>query len=356
MPKQIKKDFRFWLNIVTIAALIFLVIISWEQIVDAFAKLDSLNVGALLLMMPVQLIGYFAVARLYRDFFLAQGEKIRIRTMYKIALELNFVNHVFPSGGVSGFSYLSLRLRKFGISTAKSTLAQLLRFALTFLSFLSLVFVGMIFLSVESNTSPLLILISSSIIFLTIFGTGIGIFIISKSSRIKGFVSWLPKALNGLFRLFHITKREIIDIVKVESTLEDLHQDYLVLRQDMGLVKRLLGWAFLINLTEVITIYLVYVAFGELINPGAVIIAYAVANFAGLIAVLPGGVGVYEGLMTATLASAGVPKGLALSATVIYRVLQMMVFLPIGFYFYNKALRNNSELRQEQEDAPHIDA
>jgi uncharacterized protein (TIRG00374 family) len=117
-----------------------------------------------------------------------------------------------------------------------------------------------------------------------------------------------------------------------------------------------LGWAFLLNLTEILTVYLVYVAFGELVNPGAVIIAYAVANFAGLIAVLPGGVGVYEGLMTAVLTSAGVNKALALSATVIYRVLQMIVFLPIGYYFYHKALSHNDALKQEQENAPHINA
>lgn len=356
MALKIKKDFRFWLNVVTIAALAILVVISWDQIVEAFRNLDSLNITALFLMIPVQLIGYYATARLYRDFFIAQGEHVRIRTMFKIALELNFVNHVFPSGGVSGFSYLSLRLRQFGISTAKSTLAQILRFALTFLSFLVLVVFGMVVLSFGANTSPLIILISSTIIFATIFATVVGIFIISKPSRIKAFVGWLPKALNRLLRTFHISKREVIDIPRVESTLEDLNQDYAVLRQDMKLVKKLLYWAFLLNLTEILTVYLVYIAFGELINPGAVIIAYAVANFAGLIAVLPGGVGVYEGLMTATLASAGVNKALALSATVIYRVLQMLIFLPVGYYFYHKAISRNSVLKQEQEHAPHINA
>jgi uncharacterized protein (TIRG00374 family) len=356
MPQKIKKDFRFWLNIITLGALVFLIVVSWDQIREAFSNLDSLNVSALLLMIPVQLVGYYAVARLYRDFFIAHGEKIRLKTMFKIGLELNFVNHVFPSGGVSGFSYLSIRLKKFGISTSKSTLAQILRFALTFLSFLVLVLFGMFALAIGHNANALLVLLSSAIVFTTIFGTGVGIFIISKSSRIKSFVSWLPKALNTLFRTFHISKREIIDINNVEATLEDLHQDYVVLRQDMPLIKKLLAWAFLLNVTEIVTVYLVYVAFGQLVNPGAVIIAYAVANFAGLIAVLPGGVGIYEGLMTATLASAGVNKGLALSATVIYRVLQMTVFLPIGYYYYNRALKHNSDLRHEQEDASHIDS
>ncbi|MBA2278999.1 flippase-like domain-containing protein [Candidatus Saccharibacteria bacterium] len=341
MAAKIKLNFKFWLNIITIGALVFLVVISWDQIIEAFRKLDSLNTWALLLMIPIQLISYYGVARLYRDFFASQGEHVPLKTLYSVALELNFVNHVFPSGGVSGFSYLSLRLKNLGISTAKSTLAQILRFTLTFISFLVLLFFGMIMLSFGSNTSPLTILISSTIIFMTIFGVMVGVYIISELRRINAFVSWLPRALNKLIGVFRKNRRSVIDIAKVEKTLEDLHQDYILLRKDLGQIKKLLGWALLINITEVLTIYMVYIAFGSLINPGALIIAYAVANFAGLIAVLPGGVGIYEGLMTAVLASAGVEKALALSATVIYRVLSMLYFLPVGYYLYQRALKKS---------------
>ncbi len=344
MAEKIKKDFKFWLNIFTIAALIFLVVISWDQIIEAFREVGGLKIWALLLMIPIQGASYYAVAKFYQNFMAKQGNKISLRELYKISLELNFVNHVFPSGGVSGFSYLSVRLRAMGVPTAKSTLAQILRFALTFISFLILLLFALVALSVASSAGGLVILISSSIIFATIFGTVVGVYIVSKPSRIKAFVSWLPKAVNYFARPFRRNKQQgLINIARVEAMLEDLHEDYVVLRRDIDLVKNLLIWALVINITEVLTIYMVYIAFGELINPGALVIAYAVANFAGLIAILPGGVGIYEGLMTATLASTGVPRALALSATVIYRVLSMLFFLPIGYYFYNQALKSGRE-------------
>lgn len=344
MKKYFKLDFKFWLNIVTFGALAFLIVISWDQIREAFFDLARLNIWVLLLIIPIQLVSYFAIARLYKDFFDAQGERISLKEMYKVALELNFVNHVFPSGGVSGFSYLSIRLKAAGISTSKSTLAQILRFALTFISFILLLLIALVVLAFGKNTSPFIILICSTIIGSTIFGSAVGIFIISKASRIKAFVSWLPKALNYVFRYFKKGK-EIINISKVEDTLEDLHDDYKVLSKDMRLIKWLLVWALIINVVEVLTIYIVYIAFGSPINVGALIIAYAVANFAGLIAILPGGVGVYEGLMTAVLTGAGVPKALALSATVLYRILTMVLFLPVGYVFYNRALKQVAELR-----------
>jgi len=342
MAKKLRKDFKFWINVLTIGALLLLVVLSRTAVIAAFKKLGDLNASALLLMIPLQTLNYYAVARLYMDYFKNQGEKLRPRTMYAITLELNFVNHVFPSGGVSGFSYFSMRMKQQGITTAKSTLAQIMRFALTFISFLGLLFLGMLMLALQRHTSPLTILISSSIAFLTLFGVIVGIYIISDLGRIKAFSSFLPRLLNktvNFFRRKH--PKEVISIDKVEKTMDDLHTDYVLLAKDWRQLKRPFFWALLVNVTDLLTIYAVYAAFGTLVNPGAIIIAYAVANFAGLVAVLPGGVGIYEGLMTATLTSAGVDKALALSATVVYRVLNMLYSLPIGYYLYQKALKRS---------------
>ncbi|CAN5385144.1 lysylphosphatidylglycerol synthase transmembrane domain-containing protein [soil metagenome] len=347
--KKVKKDIKFWVNVFTIVALLVLVVISRTAILAAFKKLGQLNAAALLLMIPLQLVNYYSVARLYKDYFKTQGEELKLSTMYSIALELNFVNHVFPSGGVSGFSYLSLRLKQEGISAAKSTLAQIVRFALTFISFLALLFLGMLILALRRHTSPLTILVSSSIAFLTLFGVIIGTYIISDEGRIKAFTGWLPKALNRIIGVFRRHKKETINIGKLETMMEDLHRDYTLLSQDWRSLKKPLIWALLINVTDVATIYAVYMAFGSLINPGALIIAYAVANFAGLVAILPGGVGIYEGLMTATLTSAGVDKALALSATVVYRVLNMLYALPIGYYLYQRALKRSGIPKPETE-------
>lgn len=94
---------------------------------------------------------------------------------------------------------------------------------------------------------------------------------------------------------------------------------------------------------------MVYVAFGEWINPGAIIIALAVANFAGFISVLPGGVGIFEALMTTVLIAAGVPAALSLSVTVTYRILNMLIQLPAGYYFYHKMLREPRSDKAELE-------
>jgi uncharacterized protein (TIRG00374 family) len=110
------------------------------------------------------------------------------------------------------------------------------------------------------------------------------------------------------------------------------------IRSDKRRLRAPYVWALLANFWEVIAVYVVYVAFGHLVNFGAVIIAYAVANFAGVVSVLPGGVGIYEGLMTLVLTATGVPSRLSLPVTVMYRVVNTLVQLPPGYYFYHRTL------------------
>jgi uncharacterized membrane protein YbhN (UPF0104 family) len=114
--KQIKnlvdfKSFKFWVNIFTLVALGLLFYFTKDQIFEAFKTFGSLNLVWLLMVIPLQLLNYFSVAKFYQSYLKTLGEKIKTKELYKVGLEMNFVNNVFPSGGVSGFGYLGVRLR-----------------------------------------------------------------------------------------------------------------------------------------------------------------------------------------------------------------------------------------------------
>jgi uncharacterized protein (TIRG00374 family) len=343
------KRTRIIINAITIVALAILLYFSWSDIVDGLEEIGGAKWSILALMIPLQLLNFYSVGMLYKDYFKATGQhKIGNRWQYfKIALELNFVNHVFPSGGVAGFSYLGVRLKALGVPVARTTLAQVMRFALTFISFLVILFFGLFMLSFDQRAGGVTLYIALSIAFLTLFGSAVGIFIISDSQRIKAFTGFLPKVANALLKPF-IKKRDLINVQKVETLFEDLHKDYEKISKQRSKLKKPLFWSFMINVTEVATIYVAYLALSQVINPGAVILAYSVASFAGLVSVLPGGIGIYEALMTATLASAGVPSALALSATLIYRIFTIIIFIPIGFILYQMAIRKGQAQKVER--------
>lgn len=336
------KKLKLFINVFTVVALAFLIFVSRGQIAEAFSQLADLSLWLLILQLPLQFLSYAAVAHMYYSYLRNLGKlnQLGLKDMYKTSLELNFVNSVFPSGGVSGFSYLSLRLKPFGISVATSTLSQVVRFVLTFVSFLLVLGLGLLLLAIGNQVSNLIILFSGSFFFLVVSGLFLGLYIISAEGRIKAFVAFIPKSLNYVFeKLLHKKDHKcMINVVKIENIFAELHRDYVDMSSDIRCLKGPFIYALLTNIFELATIYVVYIAFGSFINPGALILAYAVANFAGLIAILPGGIGVYESLMVAVLSATGVPQGLAISATLVYRVINLLVFVPIGLVLYQMAL------------------
>lgn len=130
-------------------------------------------------------------------------------------------------------------------------------------------------------------------------------------------------------------------MAKARTTVEELHQNYKLIERRYRELKNPFWWALVANLAEVGAVYVVYIAFGHWVNPGSVILAYSIANFAGFVSVLPGGVGVYEALMTAVLVATGVPAALSLPVTVMYRVLNMLIQLPPGYIYYHRTLHGN---------------
>ncbi len=328
------------MNLATLLALGVLVYALRHQIGDTFSNLGRINGWALLLIIPVEALNYHAQAKLYQGLFGLVGNKLPYKFLYKTSLELNFVNHVFPSGGVTGISYFSLRLRDGEkLTSGKATLVHIIKIGLTFLSFEFLILFGLLSLAIMGRVSNLTILVAASLSTLLVVGTAGFAYIVGSRHRIDAFFTALTKALNRVIQLVRPKQPETINITRARRLFYDFHNNYQEIKSSYRQLRKPFLYAFLANATEVLAVYVVYIAFGHLVNIGAVILAYAIANFAGLISVLPGGVGIYEALMTAVLASTGVPAGVSLPVTVMYRVVNTLIQIPPGYYLYQKTLR-----------------
>ena len=366
------RKIRWAIQIIVPLALAFFVYKSWGSLSDVWSYVVGGEVNGevvsgftlislliLSLQIPAQLFSYAAVAHFYHSYFnkFSRRAQIRLREMYPIALELNFINSVLPSGGVSGFSYLGLRLRPKGVTVASSTIAQGLRFCLTFVSFIPILAVGILMMALDSQTNNLVLLYGSGVLSAMVLTVLIGWFLISDSRRIRKLVNFLPKAMRWTAKRIPILKNQsFINVAKVNRVLNEIHTDYVTLKDRPSRLLAPFNYALAINLFELLTVYVAYLAFypvfGELVNPGTVILAYMTANLAGLIAVLPGGIGVFEGLMVWTLTSSVVNptadyNNLALAGALVYRVINLAIFVPIGYALYQTVAQELGELKSE---------
>ncbi|OGL25804.1 hypothetical protein A3E49_01010 [Candidatus Saccharibacteria bacterium RIFCSPHIGHO2_12_FULL_49_19] len=338
MSEQKKARWRLMLTIITLA---FLALLIWglrDEIREVLNDIGKVNTFALLLLIPLQIINYDAYVRLYRSFFKILDEKTDYWPMFKVTNELNFVNQILPSGGVSGISYFSIRMRGLGVSGAKATLAQAMKLLLLFVSFQPLLILGVLLLAARGHAGSFVMLVAGSLITLLIVGTVLGVYIIESRKRISSTLLFLTRVANGFIHLFRRHSTETINLAGAEVAFNNVYENYVVLKRNW----RQLKWPFIhtmvANVTEIAKLYVVYLAFGELVNVGAVILAYSVANFAGLISVLPAGIGIYEALMTGVLVATGIPASLSIPVTIMYRVLSMTMVLVPGYFFYHRAI------------------
>jgi hypothetical protein len=339
----IKRRWKLLVNIFTVVALLGLVIAIHEQLIQTLKNLTKVDAWALLLLIPIQALNYHSQTEMYRGLFSVVGNKVKYWFLYKASLELNFINHVFPSGGVSGISYFGMRLRNDEITGGKATLIQLMKLVLLFLSFEILLVAGLLFLAIGNKANDFVILVTSSITTLMVVGTLAFVMIIGSQKRITATFTFLTKVINRILHFFLPKSPETISIVRVQRVFEELHNNYKLIESQWKDLRWPFFWGLIANATEVASIYAVYIAFGEWVNVGAIILAYAVANVAGLISVMPGGVGIYEALMTGVLVASGVPAAVSLPVTVMYRVVSMLIQLPPGYYFYHRALHKSGE-------------
>lgn len=319
-----------------LGGLIILAILGLGRFNQFADVLRGANWYVLGLIFLVQLASYFSNAKYYQSFFKIFDYKVPVPELYRIAITMNYVNQVFPSAGVSGTSFMSRELN--GVPAGKATLAQLCRYIFTYLSFLAVLAIGFAFLFFAPSTNEgLAAKLGAFFIFIVVM-MGVGIIILLKNRPlVQKMGDKMVSGFNKVARIFTRKKRQVSK-QQTNHFFNELYHGFDVLFAKRGAWVKPLFYALAGNLAEVATVYIVFLAFGAAPNPGIVIAGYALANMAGLASFATLGIGAYEGAMIGSFVAFGIPFALAFAVTIVYRVLNMWLFMPIGFYFYRKSL------------------
>jgi uncharacterized protein (TIRG00374 family) len=332
-----KMSFRGWLTVITLVLLALVIFFAWPEMVKAWGLIGRIDLWILALLIPVQFFSYYATGGMIFSYLRAKGDLKDVShwRMTRIALELNFVNHVLPSGGAAGFSYLGWLLSKFGVSPGRTTMSQIIRFALTFISFVLLLIVAVVALVIDHQISRTVILVSLGLATLSIGGTILAIFLISSRARLEKFSEKLAKFVNRIVRkLTRGKKRVLVREKTLKSFFVELHDDYMAIRRERKILVKPFIWATLANMADVALLWIAFAALGYPLNPAILFIAFGLSSIGGALSATPGGAGVYEAIMIAFLASSQVPADVAIAGTLLARVTLVLGTVLFGYAFY----------------------
>ncbi|MDR3125612.1 MAG: flippase-like domain-containing protein [Candidatus Nomurabacteria bacterium] len=328
-------------NSLVVVLVIALIYLAREDIKNAWLLLGQVNIFILLLLIPVQFLSYYAAGMIFFTYLKSRGQLKKAQTAEAaaLALELNFINHVFPSGGISGVTYMIWRLRKIGVGGGQAAMAQIIRVVCILVAFVTVLALSLLFVTADNNASNWLVSMTTvavtGIVFLVLFAA----YLVGGERRIVSFTKWISKLSNKIVQkaTFGRKKQVLSDETAVKFALE-LYEDFLAIKEQKRLLIKPLIWAFVFTLADIALFAVTFLALGVAFSPALIVIAVGAASLVGTVMITPGGAGGYEATMVMVLAAGGMLAADATSGVALTRVVLILGTLASGYIVYHRAM------------------
>lgn len=350
---KFKISFRTILTILTLALLIYVIYANWNDILEAINHLSETNIVILLLLIPEQLFMYYCCGQIFFSFMAAKknAKKVSPWTLMRVSLELNFVNHAVPAGGLGGLGYVTWRLKPFGATAGQSSFMYALRYAITICANQFQTIVAIIALLIIGGipSSGLWIIGLTAILSVGIIAAIAAVVVIASSEkRMQWFGKNITKFCNFVVRKITFGRHpEVLKRSVVDKYLFDIHGDLMTAKQDIKVILRPIAWGIVYSFLEIATYWIVAASLGHPDILPQIMIGEAIGSVMG--SVVP--YGLYELGMAGVMVTLGVPISLATTVVLMTRVIVLASTIVSGYGFYQHSISKIG--RQEKAKLDH---
>ena len=342
MQRKHHGGLRTWINILTFILIIFVLWAARHELVEAFHLLGGVNIWILLLIIPVQFASYYASAEIFFTYLRGRGQLKKTTPLHvtAVALEFNFVNHVFPSAGVSGASYMVWRLGKMKVPAGQAAMSQLINYFSLGATFMIMMVVALIWATFEDRAANWLVVATTiavmGLIFIVIFGA----YLIGSRDRLMSFARWLTRRTNWLVnKVTFGRKKKVLKTATVEGFFSDFYDDWQAIRENKALLKWPIIWGFISNILDVLLIAVAFWALGYSVNLPILLISFGASAVGSFLFVTPGGVGAYEAVMIGVLVAGGMEADVASAGVILARAILVVGTIACGVFAYHAAMK-----------------
>lgn len=305
------------------------VFLKFSELKEIAALLTQANYFFILAALLSQSFVYFFIAKTYKtitDSF--SSISVEIKTLYKAAIVMLFLNQTLPSMGISSGTYLFSVLKKKGEKSGKGIFLVVFNMLVLYSSYLLAVMIATVYLISRGNLTELQLTAS------IILGTATAILLI--------FLAILTKNAN---RIRKILKFASVFFPMGMLNADELSSEIFAGKEQISKERKTLAKAIFFRISSFIfesaTIYMIFLAFRLKPNFAAIAIAYLMANLFAIITFMPGGLGIYETTMILTLRGFHIPLEAALISTLMYRAFCFWLPIPLGLWLYKKSEKEN---------------
>lgn len=325
---------RFAPRLVLVVVLLGAVFIAmdWGQVRNALgqARLQPIPYA-----LAATLISYGCISFSFARVSKLLGIRMRVRDLAAVGFVSTVINHLVSSGGAAGYSVRYLLMNRHGVGMKDVLAASILHFYLTSLMMIAMLPVGLIYLllhaSASQTASIILGALASIVVLAALFATGL---VFSGSMR-ERVIAVLVRAARAL------AHRDVEGpLARFDATMTQGVQAMRERPSSLVLVLSLIAtdWA-----ASAIALWFCFRALGATLAPGQLVSGFVIGIVAGVASMIPGGLGVQEGSMAGIFALLGVSFERALLASILFRLVYLMIPYAVSLGFYWRLLRREAE-------------
>ena len=314
----------------------------------------------LLAIIVIQLFVYYFQALNYRSVLRIKDLEVKARELYPMSFVVQFLNQALPTAGLSGQVFFVQYLKKYGLSVAEGIGRAFLEIMTLWMAMGSFFIASSVVVLKGGAIAdvPELRFVIYFFAFLAIIA--ISIFFLTQRHKRSKLAKWIT---DWLHRRFEIKKKlkdgKVTDHSEHVKVIFDQFKSSINFRMLQKKTKDFWMaylWQCMIILANIFTLYFISFAIGQPISFRLAFIVFSLVKFIGMVAFVPGALGVFEGSMILILISFGVAAGPALAMTLLLRAFTFWLPMPVGWalfrwYFWQYKLESSySGLVQDNKD------
>ena len=158
-----------------------------------------------------------------------------------------------------------------------------------------------------------------------------------------GFGKRVDGWIIGLVRRFYKKNSEDLEN-KIHSAISGFQDTMKLVISDKKSLYSAMPLSFVIWIFEILRVYFVFLAFGASVSPVVIGEVFILACLAGMIPLLPGGLGAVDGIMIAFYSAAGITASISAAATIIERLISFWMTTILGMVilpYYGSSVLDN---------------
>jgi uncharacterized protein (TIRG00374 family) len=281
------------------------------------------------------LISYFCISYSFGRVSKLLGIRMSLRDLTSVGFVSTVLNHVITSGGAAGYSVRILLMNRPGVSVKDVLTASILHYYLTSLVMIAMLPIGIAYIILHASISQAASIALSFIAFMALVTAAFATSLIFWSSVRRKALTFLTKVARKLIHRDIGPTLANFDTTMTRS-VKDIRRQPRKLILIMTLV--IIDWA-----TSATTLWFCFRALDTTVNVGELISGFVIGIAAGIISLIPGGLGVQEASMAGVFSLVGISFQRAALASILFRVVYLMTPYVVSLVFYYRLLRTRKE-------------